>query len=235
MKILVVVPAYNESENILKVIDELQKEKMSYDILVIDDASKDDTLEKIKKTNVKYVSNPFNMGVSRTTQLGIKYAYEEQYDYVVIFDGDTQHIAAYIPKLVDKIVKSKCDMVIGSRYLNPEYKQSFFRLIGTKIFRFLIRISCHKKITDPLSGMRCLNRKSMKYFISMDNYPDFIDANQIIEMLLRDYKIEEVPVKMRYRVRGVSQHSGFLKPIRYMVSMVYTVFVTIILNSGRRK
>lgn len=235
MKILVVVPAYNESNNILKVIKELKEEKMSFDILVIDDASKDDTLEKIKQTDVKVISNPFNMGPARASQLGMKYGYSKGYDYVVLFDGDTQHIAKYIPTLVNKMKETNCDLVIGSRYLDKEYKQSFFRLIGTRLFRLLIKISCHKTITDPLSGMRCLNRKTMYYFASMDNFPDFIDANQVIELLLRGYEIEEVPVKMRYRVSGKSQHSGFIKPIRYMVSMIYAVFVTIILNSGRRK
>ena len=235
MKTLVIVPVYNESENILKVIKELKEEKFSFDILIVNDASTDDTVEKIKNEDVKIINNVFNMGYAYSIQLGIKYAYENKYDYAVLFDGDTQHIAAYIPKLVDKCVKTKADLVIGSRYLDSGYKQYFFRLIGTKLFSLLIKVFCHKKITDPLSGMQCLNKRTIEYYSKMINSPEYIDANQIIELLLRGYKIEEIPVKMRHRVNGKSMHSGILKPIRYMTNMMYIIFVTLILNSGRRK
>ncbi len=235
MKVLIIIPVYNESENILKVIDELKKENSSYDILLVNDASTDDTLKKVMNEDVKVISNTFNMGYARSIQLGIKYAYRYSYDYAVLFDGDTQHIASYIPKLIDKAKKTNADLVIGSRYLNAGYKQYFFRLIGTKLFSIIIRLFCHKKITDPLSGMQCLNKNTIKYYACMENYPEYIDANVIIELLLNGYKIEEEPVKMRQRVVGKSMHSGILKPIKYMINMIYIIFVVLILNSGRRK
>ena len=235
MKTLVVIPVYNESKNILKVIDELKKEKYPYDILIANDASTDNTLELLKNTGVKVISNTFNMGYAHSIQLGIRYAYKYSYDYVVLFDGDTQHIASYIPKLIEKNIETKSDLVIGSRYLDGSYKQYFFRLVGTKLFSILIRLFCHKKITDPLSGMQCLNKRVIKYYACMENYPNIVDANLIIDLLLKGYKIEEVPVKMRNRSEGKSMHSGIFKPIKYMISIIYAIIVILIINIGRSR
>ncbi len=235
MKVLIIVPVYNESKNISEVIKELKKETPSYDILVVNDASTDNTFDILKKENVKTINNTFNMGYSHSVILGIKYAYEKEYDYAILFDGDTQHIASYIPDLLDKCIKTKSDLVIGSRYLNSGYKQYFFRLVGTKLFSALIKLFCHKKITDPLSGMQCLSKRVIEYYSNLDYSPEYIDANIIIELLLKGYKIEEVPVKMRQRVNGKSMHSGILKPIRYMMNMIYIIVVILILNPGRRR
>ena len=235
MKTLVIIPAYNESKNILKVIEELKNEKYPYDILIVNDASTDNTLEIVSKEDVKVISNTFNMGYAHSIQLGIKYAYKNSYDHAVLFDGDTQHIASYIPKLIEKSVDTNSDIVIGSRYLEKGYKQYFFRLIGTKLFSILIRIFCKTKITDPLSGMQCLNKRVIKYYACMENYPNMIDANLLIELLLKGYKITEVPVKMRYRENGKSMHSGILKPIKYMLSMIYAIIIILLLNIRRSK
>lgn len=235
MKVLVIIPVYNESKNILKVIDEIKKEKYSYDILAVNDASTDNTLELLQKEKINVISNVFNMGYAHSIQLGIKYAYKYSYDYAVLFDGDTQHIASYIPKLIERSVETNSDLVIGSRYLDGEYKQNFFRLIGTKLFSIIIKVFCHKKITDPLSGMQCLNKRVIKYYSCMENYPNIVDANLIIELLLKGYKISEVPVKMRHRESGVSMHSGILKPIKYMISIIYSIIVILLLNIRRSK
>ena len=233
MKVLIIIPVYNESENILKVIEELKKENSSYDILIVNDGSTDNTLNVLEGQDVKIVNNTFNMGYSHSIQLGIKYAYKYMYDYGILFDGDNQHIASYIPDLLNEAADNKSDLVIGSRYLNKGYKQYFFRLLGTKIFSVIIKICCHKKISDPLSGMQCLNRKTMKYYATMENFPNYVDANLLIDLLLKKYKISEVPVKMRQRENGISMHSGIIKPIRYMLSMLYIIVITILLNIRR--
>ena len=233
MKVLVIIPAYNEEENIINVINDLQKNASFCDILVINDASTDNTLNLLKKKKINVITNIFNLGYSRSIQTGIKYAYENNYDYVIEFDGDNQHIASYIKPLVDKAIKSKADIVIGSRYLKKEYKQSFLRYIATKFFSVLIRLFCHKKITDPLSGMQCLNKKVIEEYANMDYFPEYIDANLLIEMIFKGYKIEEVPVKMRQREYGISMHSGIIGPMKYMIRMVY--FITLILIIRRKR
>lgn len=235
-KILFVIPAYNEAENIENVLKEIKRDVDYADILVINDCSKDNTREIVERNNVKCISNIFNMRYAMAVQTGIKYAYENNYDYVIQFDADGQHIAKEAEKLYKQSKKNKCDIVIGSRYLKDMgYPCPFFRRVGTKIFEFIIKIFCHKKVADPLSGFQCLNKDVIEKYSKMGGYPEFPDANLVIEMLLNGYKIEEVPVKMRIRENGESMHGGIIKPVKYMVNMFYTIFFIIIRNVGKRK
>lgn len=237
MKQLLIIPAYNEEQNIKKVIDELRNDLPEVDILVINDSSKDNTKEIVKQNNVKCITTVFNLNYAYAVQTGIKYAQKYNYDYCLMFDGDGQHIAKEGKKLLNKIKKENCDIVIGSRYLEEgNYKAPKLRKIGTNIFKKLIKISCHKEITDPLSGFQVINRRVIEKYAKMGEYPEFPDANLIIEMLMDGYTIEEVSVKMRNREFGESMHSGIIKPIKYMIVMIYTILL-LILNKifGRRK
>ena len=162
-------------------------------------------------------------------QTGIKYACQKDYDYVIQFDADGQHIAKEAEKLYRYCKKNNCDIVIGSRYLEDTgYPCPFFRRLGTKIFEKMIKLFCKKKIADPLSGFQCLNKKVIEKYSKMGEYPEFPDANLVIEMLLSGYNIKEVPVMMRLRESGESMHGGIIKPIKYMVNMFYTIFFIII-------
>lgn len=236
-KSLVIVPAYNEGKNIEKVIDELKMDIPNSDILVINDCSKDNTKQIVESNNVKCITTVFNLNYAYAVQTGIKFAYKNNYDYCIQFDGDGQHIAKEANKLLDKIKETNCDIVIGSRYLEDDkYKAPFFRKLGTVIFSKLIKMSCNKVITDPLSGFQVLNRNVIEKYSKMGEYPEFPDANLIIEMLLEGYDIQEVSVEMRKREFGESMHGGILKPIKYMVITLYTI-ILLVLNSiiGRRK
>ena len=159
-KVLFVIPAYNEEENIDKVIKEIKKDVSYADIIVINDCSKDNTRQVVEQNNVKCITVPFNLGYARAVQTGIKYAKENNYDFVIQFDADGQHIASEAARMLDKIVKENADIVIGSRYLEKgRYEVKFFRKIGADLFSFLIRLFSGKKITDPLSGFQCLNKR----------------------------------------------------------------------------
>ena len=233
-KILFVIPAYNEEENIEKVLKEI-KENVNYaDILVINDCSTDNTRKVVEKNNVKCITNIFNMRYAMAVQTGIKYAYENDYDYVIQIDADGQHIAKEAEKLYKTIKEYKTDIVIGSRYLKDMgYPCPTFRRIGTKIFETIIKITCKERIADPLSGFQCLNRRVIKRYAQMGKYPEFPDANLVIEMLREGYTFKEVPVKMRLRESGESMHGGIIKPIKYMINMMYTI--VFILISTKRK
>ena len=238
MKVLVVIPAYNEGQNIQKVIDELKKDMNYADILVINDCSKDNTKEIVEKNDVNCITSVFNLKYAMAVQTGIKYANKNGYDYVIQFDGDGQHIAKEAEKLIKKMKETNADIVIGSRYMKDgTYKQSFFRKIGTVIFSKLIKIFCKKEITDPLSGFQCLNKKVIEKYSKIGAYPEYPDANLIIQMLLEGYEIEEVSVKMRLREFGESMHGGIIKPIKYMIMMMYTIFAILLSNISfkRRK
>ena len=234
-KVLFVIPAYNEEENIEKVLKEIKKDASFADILVIDDCSKDNTKGVVVKNHVKCITEIFNLKYAMAVQTGIKYAKENDYDYVIQFDADGQHIAKEAIKLYDKMQETNADIVIGSRYLKDMgYPCPLFRRIGTRIFEMIIKIFCKKEIADPLSGFQCLNRRVIERYAVMGNYPEFPDANLVIEMLLLGYKIEEVPVKMRLRETGVSMHGGIIKPIKYMINMFYTI-VFILIQTPMKK
>ena len=235
-KVLFVIPAYNEAENIGKVLEEIKRDADFADIVVIDDCSNDDTRKIVIGNGVKCITGIFNMRYAWAVQTGIKYAYQNNYDYVIQFDADGQHVAKEALKLYEKAKIDNCDIVIGSRYLvDLGYPCPFFRRIGTKMFEWMIRLFCKKRIADPLSGFQCLNKEVIKKYSQMGEYPEFPDANLVTEMLLKGYRIEEVPVKMRIRESGESMHGGIIKPIKYMVNMFYTIFFIIIQNIGNKK
>lgn len=235
-KVLILMPAYNEAQNIEKVLKEIKKDIDYADILVINDCSTDNTKEIVLKNKVKCITNIFNMRYAMAIQTGLKYARDNGYDYVIQMDADGQHIAKEAEKLYHEMKKSKVDIVIGSRYVKEMgYPCPIFRRIGTKMFELMIRMFCHQKIADPLSGFQCLNKKVIEKYAKIGEYPEYPDANLVIEMLLQGYKIKEVPIKMRLRENGVSMHSGIIKPIKYMIEQFYSCIVIFLKNIGKRR
>ena len=235
-KVLFVIPAYNEEDNIGKVLDEIKENVDFADVVVINDCSKDKTREIVLGKGIHCIDGIFNLRYAWAVQTGIKYAYQNGYDYVIQFDADGQHIAAEALKLLEAARKGHADIVIGSRYIKDMgYPCPLFRRIGTKIFEWLVKLFCHQRIADPLSGFQCLNKRVIERYSKIGAYPEFPDANLVIEMLLAGYRIEEVPVKMRLRETGESMHGGIIKPIKYMVNMFYTIFFIIIQNIGVKK
>lgn len=235
MKVLFVIPAYNEEENIEKVLKEIKDNVDFADIVVVNDCSTDNTRNVVLKNGVRCIDNIFNLRYAGAVQTGLKYAYQNDYDYVIQFDADGQHIATEAIKLIEDAKKTGVDIVIGSRYLiDTGYPCPFFRRVGTKIFEFLVKFFCHKRIADPLSGFQCLNKRVIARYSKMGGYPEFPDANLVIEMLLNGYSFSEVPVKMRLRETGESMHGGIIKPIKYMFNMFYTIFFILIQNFGKK-
>ncbi len=238
-RVLFVIPAYNEEENIGRVLDEISEVKFhdcDVDVVVINDCSKDKTRDIVLKHGVHCIDGIFNLRYAWAIQTGIKYAYQNDYDYVIQFDADGQHIASEAVKLLEEAFKNKADIVIGSRYIKDMgYPCPLFRRIGTRMFEGLIKIFCHKRIADPLSGFQCLNKRVIEKYSRMGEYPEFPDANLVIEMLMSGYKFSEVPVKMRLREVGESMHGGIIKPIKYMINMFYTIFFILIQNIGVKR
>lgn len=226
---LVIIPAHNEEENIENVVRELREDTPYADILVINDCSTDNTENILKNLNIEYITTPFNLGYAGVIQTGFKYAAIHNYKYVAQFDGDGQHVAKELNKLFKKMKQSNSDIIIGSRFKEEiEYNHSFFRRIGTSIFQKIIKWSCGQEITDPTSGMQILNQRVYCKYAKMYNYPDYPDANLIMEMLMQGYKIEEVPVKMRERAAGVSMHAGIWHPFKYMIKMFYSIGLIVV-------
>lgn len=234
MKILTIIPAYNEAQNISQVIEELSRDFPETDILVVNDCSSDDTEGIVRSTGVCCVSQPFNMGYAAALQTGFKYAVHHNYDYIIQFDGDGQHIADEARKLYQHATTHNFDVVIGSRYIGQTgYKNSFFRNLGTNFFRWLISVFCAKTIYDPTSGLQVLSRKYYTIFSSMNGYAEYPDANLLIELLKSGAIVDEVPVKMRNRIAGESMHGGIVKPIKYMILMTYSIFIVLLRKRNR--
>ncbi len=217
MKTLIVIPAYNESLNLKKVVDDI-KSNSDFDYLIINDCSTDDTINLCKKMKYNYISLPVNYGLSSAVQLGFKYALKNDYDVVIQFDGDGQHNAKYLNKLVEEIKKGN-DVVIGSRYIN-EKKPMTIRMIGSRIISFLIRITTNKKIIDPTSGFRAYSKKLIPEFANNINYPPEPDC--LVYLLKRKFKIKEIPVKMNEREFGESYLNAF-SSIEYMFRMCISI------------
>lgn len=220
---LIIIPAYNEKDRITKVIDEINATLKGVSIVVIDDASTDNTAYYAKKSGAIVISHPYNMGYSAGLLTGLKYAKLINIKNVVFFDGDGQHIASEVKTLFRERKKTHSDIIIGSRFINKQdYNHGMFKTIGTKFFSGLIKIFSNKTITDPTSGFQLLNKKAINEYADMIGFLEYPDANLIIYMFKRGLKISETPVLMRERTDGVAMHSGFWRPIRYMFLVVYS-------------
>ena len=234
MKVLVIIPAYNEELSIKKTVDNLKKciDKSKYDIdyVIINDGSCDNTYDIIKENNFNAINLINNLGIGGAVQTGYKYAYSNNYDIAIQFDGDGQHDEKYIDKLIDKIEEGN-DFVIGSRFIEnlSKFKSTKTRQIGIKIISAFIKFTTKTKIYDPTSGYRAANRSVIKYFTK--KYPqEYPEPESTVELLCNNYEVCEMPVNMRKRKSGKS--SIYLhKNIYYMIS----VCLSILLNKFRRK
>lgn len=217
-KVLLIIPAYNEELNLENTIKDI-KENCKYDYVIINDCSKDGTLELCKKNKWNYLSLPVNYGLTSGIQLGMKYAYKNNYDVAIQFDGDGQHQAKFLESLVEKIENDQCDVVIGSRFVNKKKNHSL-RMIGNTLISLCIKIVAHKKINDTTSGMRAYNRKAIKLFITNTSLTP--EPDTLVYLLKRGLKVEEVQVEMKDRMFGTS-YLNLTRSIEYMANMIFTI------------
>lgn len=224
MKVLIIIPAYNEGQNIKNVIDDINKNADMCDYIIINDSSKDNTLDVCTEFNFNVISLPVNLGIGGAMQTGYKYAYNNEYDVAIQFDGDGQHNAKYIYKLIEEISNSNCDMIVGSRFIKNEgFQSSIIRRMGINFFKYLLNFIFKYEITDATSGFRAVNRDIIKEFSIY--YPKDYPEPETISMILRKgYKIKEIPVKMRKREYGKSS-INFIKSIYYMVKVSTAIII----------
>lgn len=237
MKVLLIIPSYNEEENVLnnykKIINYNKKNKLKLDAIVINDGSTDKTEEICKKNNIPYISLVHNLGIGGAVQTGYKYALENNYDIAVQFDGDGQHDVNYVKHIIEPIINNECDMVIGSRFIDKqssEFKSSFARRIGISIISFFMKLFTRKKVYDTTSGFRAVNKKIIKLF--SNDYPvEYPEPVSTVEILKSGYFVKEVPVSMNERENGISSIKAW-KKIYYMLNVILSIIVT---GCGGRK
>ena len=227
MKTLIIIPAYNEGKCIKKVVDNLMEVNKNVDVLVVNDGSKDDTLIEAKKTKAKVLDLPFNLGIGGAVQAGYIYANKNNYDIAIQLDGDGQHNPKYIEEMVKIIEESKAEMVIGSRFITKTgYNQTFARMLGIRVIRGIMKLFAGKKIFDPTSGYRAVNKRIIKKF--SENYPyDYPEPDTNMRLLKEKVEIIEIPVEMNNRETGKSSITP-LKSVYYMIKVTLAMLICVI-------
>jgi glycosyltransferase involved in cell wall biosynthesis len=224
MKILIIVPAYNEEESLPGVIQDLRENMSSADVLVVNDGSRDGTARIARDLGVAVLDLPFNLGIGGAVQSGYRYAERNAYDIAVQFDGDGQHIAREINKLIEPLATGKTDLVIGSRFLNPGgYKAPVLRKLGIGIFTIVLSRILGMTMTDCTSGFRAANRRVIEFFgrTYPDDYPEVESLVLLHKMGLR---MAEVPIAMRERTGGRSSITP-IRSVYYMTKVLMAIFI----------
>lgn len=223
-KVLLIIPAYNEAENIEKVVNDLIQNYPQYDYVIVNDGSKDETEEICLKNHYQMLSLPLNLGIGGAVQTGYRYALKNHYDIAIQIDGDGQHDIAYVEKLIEPIISGRADITIGSRFIEREgFQSSVTRRMGISLLSGLIHVLCLKKVRDVTSGFRAVNEKFIKIYA--ENYPsDYPEPEAIVAAIMHRGRIEEVPVIMKERMAGNSS-INLKRSVYYMVKVTLAILV----------
>lgn len=232
-KILLVIPAYNEEENIERVAEELKENASDYDFIVVNDGSEDRTGELCERKEYNVINLPINLGIGGAVQTGYQYALRHEYDMAIQIDGDGQHDIGQVSKLIFPLLNDEADVVIGSRFLEGEgFQSSPFRRMGIRILSGLILLCTGEKVRDVTSGFRAVNRKFISIYAR--DYPsDYPEPEAIITAVMHHGRVMEVPVIMREREKGKSS-IGFMGSIYYMIKVTLAILVKRISYGIRR-
>ena len=220
-RVIAVVPAYNERDNIVSTIEDLRFNAPGVDYVIVNDGSKDDTLSICREHGYNVIDLPVNLGLAGAFQTGMRYAYKHGYDYAIQFDADGQHSAAYIYEMIRVAETQDANIVIGSRFATQK-KPLSARMAGSVLISAMILLTTRQRIQDPTSGMRLFDRKMIPLFA---NEMDFGPEPDTISLLMRwGYKVEETQVEMRERIAGES-YLNFTKSITYMLRMSISILL----------
>lgn len=224
MKILIIIPAYNEYESIMGVIQDIEQYYPSVDKLVINDSSTDKTKDILLQNNINFLDLPLNLGIGGGVQAGYLYAYEKDYDIAIQMDGDGQHCAQELEKIIEPIKGGDANVVIGSRFINSEgFQSSYMRRIGINFLSKLINLCTGITVKDVTSGFRAVDKKFIE-ILSREYAQDYPEPEAISVVSKHKGKLLEVPVIMRKRMTGKSSIS-FKNSIYYMVKVTLAILI----------
>jgi len=231
-KILIIIPAYNEEKSILKVyrgiLDYNEKNNTHYDVIVINDGSIDNTKQICKENNIPVINLVQNLGIGGAVQTGYKYAYENNYDYAIQYDGDGQHEVSCVKDILRPLQNNEADLCVGSRFIDKtssEFKSSAARRLGIKMISDLIKITTGKRIYDVTSGFRAANKRIIKHFAYA--YPlEYPEPVTNADLLKKNIKVVEVPVQMHERETGTSSIHTW-KNVYFMINIFLSILVVV--------
>jgi glycosyltransferase involved in cell wall biosynthesis len=230
-KTLIIIPAYNEEGSVARVIENIRREVLDADILVVNDGSRDRTAREARQSGAMVLNLPYNMGIGSAVQSGFLFAKEKGYHFAVQVDGDGQHPSSEIPRLLEAL-DSGIDMAIGSRFVQPTgYRPAFTRSLGIKVFSFLVSLIVGKRVHDTTSGFRATRRSA--FLLLTETYPhDYPEVEALITLHRNRMRFVEIPVEMNSRQAGRSS-IGAKNAVYYMLKVTLAVFIAIIKRRQR--
>lgn len=223
MKVLVIIPCFNEEKNIA---DTVKRVKGKYDYIVINDGSTDNSLKILQEHKINHLNLCNNIGIGGAMQTGYKYAYKNGYDIAIQFDGDGQHDERYIAKIIEPIINGEVNMVVGSRFVGNEsqFKSTKMRRVGIKILSKILKFLVNQEVKDMTSGFRAVDKSVIKLFCK--NYPlEYPEPITNLSVIKNKMTVKEVPVKMKERKFGKSSINS-IKSIYYMFNVILLLFIT---------
>jgi glycosyltransferase involved in cell wall biosynthesis len=227
---LAILPALNEEANVGRVIEEIRAYDPDFEIVVVDDGSKDRTSEVAAEHGAIVLRLPFNLGIGGAVQTGYQYALENGFQLAVQIDGDGQHDPSQLDRLLAPLLAGEADVVVGSRFAEGgKYAAGRSRRLGIRLFAALVSALCRQHVTDTTSGFRAVNRKGIVLFAA--DYPhDYPEVEAIVMAVRQRLRLREVAVSMRLRDSGRSS----ITPLR---SAYYVIKVTlaVLIGLGRRR
>jgi glycosyltransferase involved in cell wall biosynthesis len=225
MRRVAVVPAFNEEQNVGRVVGEIRAFDSDLDVVVVDDGSYDRTAAVAREAGARVVRLPFNLGIGGAVQTGFRYAAEQGYDVAVRVDGDGQHDPAQLDRILAPVLAGEADIAVGSRFAGPSdgYRSSRSRRVGIRILAWVVSRIVGRRVTDTTSGFQALNRRAIELFAH--DYPhDYPEVEAAVMVSRHRLRSVEVPVTMRERAAGRSSITA-LRSIYYMVKVLLAIFV----------
>ena len=221
---LAIVPAYNEAASVGAVVDEIRAADPGFEVLVVDDGSRDDTAAVARAHGARVVRLPFNLGIGGAVQTGYRYARERGFDVAVQVDADGQHDPRELLALLAPILHGEADLSIGSRFAGRRtYRATFLRRVGIRLFARAISRIVGQRVTDTTSGFRAANRRAIALFA--DDYPhDYPEVEATVMVVKERLRLVEVPVRMRERAAGRSSITA-ARSVYYMAKVTLALFV----------
>jgi hypothetical protein len=234
VRLLILIPAYNEEGALGGVVKEVRAAMPGAPVLVVDDCSRDATVEIARAAGARVLSLPHHLGLGGAVQAGYKLAFELGFDYVIRVDGDGQHDPRDIPKILEALEREGCEMVIGSRFVDGSGQHSgALRAAGILFFRAVLRPILGRPVRDPTSGFVGVNRTALALFSR--SFPlEYPEIEALVVLQRKRFRFVEVPCRMRPRSAGRSTITP-MKSLYYMVHVLLGVFVNVLKFEGRRK
>jgi len=232
-RILAIIPAYNESATVANVVREVRQALPGAEVVVVNDASTDDTAERAHHAGAVVLTLPLNLGIGGAVQTGFRYADRHGFDIAIQVDGDGQHTPAEIPRLLEEMERENADIVIGSRFLGRgDYTSTAARWLGNRFFALFLSTVLRRRITDPTSGFRASSRRVIELF-SKDYPQDYPEGEAHVIAKKAGFVVREVPVAMRERTAGQSSITTLLSPY-YTAKVALAIFVGLMRRKPER-